>query len=55
MDLDGRMFEFFIDTQPQKGHIASKRLYKNTILHYEHVWKKTSKYPRLIGSLERLV
>ena len=35
------MFESFIDAQPQIGHIASKRPYKNTILHYELVWKKT--------------
>ena len=37
--MDGYLF-FFIDAQPQKGHIASTRLYKNTILHYELVWKK---------------
>ena len=30
------MFDFFIEE-----HIVSKRLYKNTILHYELVYKKT--------------
>ena len=36
----GWMFELFIDAQPQKG---IKRLndYKNTMLHYKLVWKKT--------------
>ena len=34
------MFELFIDAQPQKG-IQRLNDYKNTILHYELVWKKT--------------
>ena len=51
--LDGWMFEFFVDAQPHKGHIASKRLYKNTILHYELVWKKIKifKIDRIIRTI----
>ena len=43
---------FFYRRSTPKGHIASKRLYKNTISHYELVWEKVSKYLRLLGSLK---
>ena len=33
--MDGCMFEFFIDAQPQKGLLTSKRLYKNTIFTFK--------------------
>ena len=39
-DVDGWMFELFIDAQPQKG-IQRLNDYKNTILHNELGWKKT--------------
>ena len=38
--MDGWIFGFFYRRSTPKGHIASTRLYKNTILHYEPVWKK---------------
>ena len=40
--MDGWMdvWGFFYRRSTPKGHIASTRLYKNTILHYELVWKK---------------
>ena len=39
--MDGWMFEFFLDAQPQKGIQRLDDSIINTILHYELVWKKT--------------
>ena len=50
------MFEFFIDAQPQKGHIASKRLHKFTIyimnlLEKDHKIPKTDRTIKTIGMI----
>ena len=35
------VLNFFYRRSTPKGHIEPKQLYKNTILHNEHVYKKT--------------
>ena len=50
-------FEFFYRRSTPKGHIEPKQLYKNTILHNEHVYKrlKIFKIDRIIKTIGKTI